>query len=143
MLTSVEQPEGKGDFIKQFVSLLNPSHPGNRIGYRFFEHKPLAHGSVPEAAGAETAKAEALEKRYADRRGVFLRTIDVRSEGWVRQTWEFYIVPLSDGFDLLWVVTTKEAGLNEYYVAQQCFRMSGETNNAWRRRSAKTPAFSE
>ncbi len=143
MLTSVEQPEGKGDFIKQFVSLLNPSHPGNRIGYRFFEHKPLAHGSVPEAAGRETAKAEALEKQYADRSGVFVRTIDVKSEGWVPQRWEFYIVPLFDGFDLLWVVTTKAAGLNEYYVAQQCFRMSGETNKAWRRKIAETPAFSE
>ena len=41
------------------------------------------------------------------------------------------------------VVQTYEEGLPEYYGIQQCFRMSGHTNEEWRKRIANTPAFSE
>lgn len=133
------------EVYKIFISLLNKSHPGNRVGYRFFEREPIVYGSVPADAGAEIdrAKAEAIEKEYAERPGVFVRTIEVTEAGWVPQIWTYYIVPVADGFEMLWVVTTKDNGLNEYYAAQQCFRMSGETNEQWRHKIAKTPAFSE
>ena len=144
MPTSVEQPPGDTDFIKQFVSLLNTSHPGNRIGYRFFEHTPIVHGAVPEGGlETQTAEADALEKQYAARPRVFVRTVHVTGEAWAPQTWTFYIVPDDDGFEMLWVVAARDVGLNEYYVAQQCFRMSGNTNQAWRKKIAETSAFSE
>ena len=44
---------------------------------------------------------------------------------------------------MLMVVQTYEEGLPEYYGIQQCFRMSGNTNQEWRRKIADTPAFSE
>lgn len=133
------------EVYKIFISLLNKSHPGNRIGYRIFEREPIVYGSVPADAGAEIdrPKAEAIEKEYAARTGVFVRSIEVSEAGWVPQTWTYYIVPVAEGFETLWVITTKETGLNEYYAAQQCFRMSGKTNEQWRHKIALTPAFSE
>lgn len=145
--TSVEAVRGEGKFdpdtYKIFITLLNKSHPDNRIGYRFFERLPLVYGAVPESSATETAKANTLEKQYAQRPGVFVRTIDVTEKGWVPQTWTYYVVPVADGFDMLWVIDTKDKGLNEYYAAQQCFRMSGKTNEKWRHNIALTPAFSE
>lgn len=154
--TSIEPPRSKKGIKKGivdvgytrvgFLSFLNQSHPGNRVGYRFFEHKPFVYGAVPKKSETrmETITAKALTKQYARRPGVFVHTIDVTNkEGWTPQTWTYYIVPVADGFDLLWVITTKDKGLNEYYSAQQCFRMSGKTNREWRRQIAETPAFSE
>ena len=144
MSTSVRQPNGKGDFIKQFVSLCNTSHPGNVVGYRFFEHTPIVHGPIPrDGAKAETAQAGSLEKQFASRPGVFVREMNVTDKAWIPQTWTFCVAPADDGFDLLWVVATRAAGLNEYYAAQQCFRMSGSTNDEWRKNIAEAPAFSE
>lgn len=148
VLTSVEpvlDEKFDADVYKMFISLLNKSHPGNRVGYRFFEREPIVYGPVPGGAGAgiEAAKAEGIEKQYAERPGVFVRTIEVTDKAWVPQVWTYYIVPVADGFEMLWVVTTKDKGLNEYYAAQQCFRMSGRTNERWRHKIAKTPAFSE
>ena len=145
--TSVEAVRGEGKFdpdtYKIFITLLNESHPDNRIGYRFFERLPFVYGTVPENTAAETAKANALEKQYAKRPSVFVRRIDVTSKGWVPQKWTYYIVPVAEGFEMLWVVETEGEGLNEYYSAQQCFRMSGRTNEKWRHNIALTPAFSE
>lgn len=144
--TSVEfPPSRKPGARKIFVSLLNRFHPGNRIGYRLFEHKPFVYGAVPKKSGrvTETITAKALERQYAARAGVFVHTIDIADEGWVPQSCTYYIVPAADGFELLWVIETKDEGLNEYYVAQQCFRFSGRTNSKWRRGIALTPAFSE
>lgn len=145
--TSIEfPPPKKPGAEKIFISLLNRSHSGNRIGCRLFEHKPLVYGAIPKKSkrGMGTAEADALEKQYAERPGVFVHTIDVTNKkGWVPQSWTYYIVPAADGFELLWVITTKNKGLNKYYVAQQCFRMSGKTNRQWRRKIAETPAFSE
>jgi hypothetical protein len=145
--TSVEALGEKSKFDpetnKIFITLLNESHPDNRIGYRFFERLPFVYGTVPENSAAETAEANALEKQYAKKPGVFVRTIDVSSKGWARQKWTYYIVPAADGFEMLWVVETEDEGLNEYYSAQQCFRMSGKTNEKWRHDIALTPAFSE
>jgi len=67
----------------------------------------------------------------------------VREDGWCPQDWTYYIAPAPDGFDLLWIIATHATGLNEYYAAQQCFRLSGVTNREWRRAIAETPAFSE
>jgi hypothetical protein len=74
---------------------------------------------------------------------VLIHTRPVREDGWAPQEWTYYFAPTSDGFDLLWVVKTFDEGLNEFYCVQQCFRMSGRTNEAWRREIAETPAFSE
>ena len=148
VLTSVEPVKDEkfdAEVYKIFVSLLNGAHPGNRVGYRIFEREPIVYGSVPAEGGAamEKAIAEAMEKEYAGRDGVFVRSLEVDQAGWVRQKWTYYIVPVAEGFEMLWVVETKDKGLGEYYAAQQCFRMSGETNEPWRHKIAKTPAFSE
>lgn len=154
--TSVETVRGQTEFdaealryleadsYKIFVTLLNKSHPDNRIGYRLFEARPFfVYGVVPESSAAETAEANILEKQYAKRQGVFVRTIDITGKGWVPQRWTYYIVPVAEGFEMLWVITTKDEGLNEYYTVQQCFRMSGRTNEKSRHKIALTPAFSE
>lgn len=44
---------------------------------------------------------------------------------------------------MLLIIQTHNEGLPEYYGVQQCFRMSGKTNQDWRRQIAETPAFSE
>jgi len=140
--TSVEKPLDS----ENFLSFLNERHPGNRIGYRLHEQTPLRAGAVPPdaaAAGIDPTATEKLADAYRDRPGVYVHKRPVTEEGWEPQDWTFYIVPLEDGFDLLWVVETKEKGLNEFYSAQQCFRMSGKTNAEWRRKVAETPAFSE
>jgi len=145
--TSVELLPPKRPGARQiFVSLLNRSHPRNRIGYRLFEHKPFVYGTVPKSSERhiETITASALERQFAARHAVFVHTVDVTDkDGWVPQVWTYYIAPVADGFDLLWVITTNNEGLNEYYVTQQCFRFSGKTNEQWRLAIAKTPAFSE
>ena len=51
--------------------------------------------------------------------------------------------PVHDGIDLLLIMRTYDEGLPTYYGVQQCFRMSGRTNAAWRRAIACAPSFSE
>lgn len=150
--TSVEIPQDRESIIKVkepvevFISLVNQAHPGNKIGWRLWEYEPIAYGEIPEKPekNAETIAAIALERQYAARPGVFMYTVDVSSrKSWSPQSWTYYIVPTADGFDMLWVITTAEIGLNEYYLAQQCFRFSGRTNSQWRRTIAESPDFSE
>jgi hypothetical protein len=144
MLTHIELPIEATDWsVKRFVSLLNPSHPGNRIGYRFHEHVPSFYGEIPAESADAPPDAAAIEEAYASKPGVYKKIYEVTEEEWAPQTWTFYFVPAVDGCELLWVVDTKDAGLNEYYTAQECFRMSGETNKGWRKRIAFSPAFSE
>jgi len=127
-----------------FVSFTHRGHPGNRIGYRFHEHTPFVFGEIPgDATGVGVTAADRLAADFAARPGVLVNRIEVRDEGWCPQDWTYYLAPAADGFDLLWVVAAHDAGLNEYYAAQQCFRMSGVTNQPWRRAIAETPAFSE
>ncbi|MCC6486946.1 MAG: hypothetical protein IT364_05545 [Candidatus Hydrogenedentes bacterium] len=127
-----------------FVSLSHRDHPGNRIGYRFHEHAPLIFGAAPDDGDAsELERVQALEKDFASRPAVLVHKRPVREEGWYPQDWTYYIAPAEDGFDLLWVIETKDQGLNEFYCVQQCFRMGGLTNSEWRRSIAETPAFSE
>jgi hypothetical protein len=81
------------------------------------------------------------------RSGVHIHQIDVgdlTEPPWVPQVWTFYIAPLPEGFDLLWVIETGNTGLNNCYSVQQCFRLTGRENEAsWRRTVAESPAFSE
>ncbi|MBI2436048.1 MAG: hypothetical protein HYV26_24590 [Candidatus Hydrogenedentes bacterium] len=134
-------PEGKS-----FASFTNTLHPDNRIGYRFHEHTPLIAGeapATPAAAGIDPAATGPLEQDFAQRPGVQTHRVTLSDAEWLPQQWTFYLAPAVDGIDLLWVVATKDSGLPEYYAVQQCFRMSGMTNEAWRQEIAKTPAFSE
>jgi len=144
MPPKIELPLEATDWsVKHFVSLLNPSHPDNRIGYRFHEHVPFAHGDVPAESADHPANAAAIEAEYASKPAVYKKVYEVTEEEWAPQTWTFYLVPAVDGYKLLWMVDTKDAGLNQYYTAQECFRMSGATNKGWRQRIAFTPSFSE
>lgn len=134
-------PEGK-----QNATFTNALHPGNRIGYRFHEHTPLIYGDVPKdtvSAGIEPKTVAQLENEFAQRAGVLVKTLSIGDADWSPQTWTFYMAPVDDGVDLLWIVETKDQGLNEYYGVQQCFRLGGTSNEAWRREFAETPAFSE
>jgi len=118
-----------------FATFTNRRHPDNRIGYRFHEHTPIVHGQVPddnERAGIDPAEMAELERRFGKRPGVLKNELRVDDKGWVPQQWTFYMAPVADGIDLLLVVQTDQAGLNAYYGIQQCFRMSGTTNAAWR-----------
>ncbi len=130
--------------VEVFISLLNQAHLGNKIGWRLWEYEPIVYGEIAQKGDAETEQAAMLEEQYSARPGVFMYTVDVSNKkNWAPQTWTYYIVPVADGFDVLWVITTAETGLNEYYVAQQCFRFSGRTNSKWRRVIAEAPDFSE
>ncbi len=134
-------PEGK-----QIATFTNALHPGNRIGYRFHEHTPLIHGEVPKdasEAGINSDNIAALEADYAKRPNTLKKTIVIGDADWAPQTWTYYMAPVDDGIEMLWIVETKNTGLNEYYGVQQCFRLGGVTNEAWRREFAETPAFSE
>jgi len=130
-----------------FVTFTNSEHPDNRIGYRLFEHTPIAFGPVPQndqEAGINPAQVEQLEKSFRKRRQVVTKKIPINNEPWIRQDWTFYMAPVQNGIDILLIVQTYDQGLPEYYGVQQCFRMSGKTNkSAWRRKVAQTPAFSE
>lgn len=126
-----------------FASFTQRQHPANRIGYRFFEHSPLVFGAAPEA-GVAKVRRDAYEEDFSNRRGVEVyRQRIPQVEGWVDQSWTFYLAPAQHGIDLLWLVETQESGLPRYYGVQQCFRLSGVSNAAWRREIAETPAFSE
>jgi len=131
-----------------FASFTHRGHPGNRIGYRFFEHTPIVHGKVPRnanEAGIDLGRVRALETAYSREPGVkvFKRNLD-NDTGWVSQRWVFYLAPADDGIKMLWVIETDEDPLPRYYGAQQCFRMSGRTQKkAWKKEVALTPAFSE
>ena len=132
---------------KGFATFTNKLHPDNAIGYRFFEHSPIVFGLEPknnDEAGIVLAEDSALEKQFANRSGVLTQEVLVEQKDlWIRQDWTFYLAPAADGIDLLFVIKTYDHGLSEYYGVQQCFRMSGATNEAWRGQIANTPDFSE
>ena len=131
-----------------FATILNSRHPGNRIGYRFFEHTPMPYGEVPlspQQAGFDPQMVSQLEERYKSSPSVLVFTqVIPKDEHWAKQNWTFYMNPVDDGIEILLVVTTFGEGLPEYYGVQQCFRMTGKTNGSqWRKTIALTPAFSE
>lgn len=129
-----------------FATFDNRLHPDNVIGYRFHEHTPFPHGEVPasnEEAGIDPKEIARLEKTYSRRPGVLKYSTRIKKKTWAPQTWTFRMAPVEDGIDILLVVETGDIGLNAYYGVQQCFRMSGTTNEEWRRKIARTPAFSE
>jgi hypothetical protein len=103
-------------------------------------------GNVPATvvdAGIDPQTVAQLERSFAQRSGVQTHSLTLGDKDWVSQKWTFYLAPVDDGIDLLWVVETLDAGLNQFYSVQQCFRMGGKSNQAWRREIAETPAFSE
>lgn len=129
-----------------YATFLNRAHGENRIGYRFHEHTPITYGSVPQNYGQtdiDVQKSQHIENEYARRSNAAKHQREITGDGWVPQIWTFYLVPAPDGIDLLLAVTTRDAALSAYYGIQQCFRMSGATNEAWRHEIAKTPDFSE
>ena len=131
---------------ESFGVIHNQNHPDNRIGYRFHEHIPMIEGAVPRdagEAGIDGGRDARLIREYEGRRGVFRYELQVSDKGWVPQKWTFLLLPVEDGIEMLLKVETREAGLNAYYGIQQCFRMGGVTNIAWRQEIARTPAFSE
>ncbi len=133
---------------ENFATILNSRHPGNRIGYRFFEHAPMPYGEVPlspQQAGFDPEMVSQLEECYRDSPNVLVFTqVIPKDEHWAKQNWTFYMNPVNDGIEILLVVTTFGKGLPEYYGVQQCFRMTGKTNGSeWRKTIALTPAFSE
>ena len=130
-----------------FATMVNKEHSGNRIGYRFHEHEPITYGSVPvanEDAGINMKSIEALENSYRSSSDVFIYEHEIEKDSlWSKQDWTYYLKPVHDGIEMLLVIQTYDEGLPEYYGVQQCFRMSGETNQEWRKKIANTPAFSE
>lgn len=129
-----------------FARFHHREHVGNRIGYRFHEHTPLVEGTVPRdarEAGIDAERQGRLVREFAAKPGVLRHEIDVNGKEWVRQKWTFWLAPAADGIELLLQVEAGEAGLPAYYGVQQCFRMSGATNEAWRQEVARAPAFSE
>jgi hypothetical protein len=132
------------ELLGQYASFLNRDHPTNRIGYRFHEHAPLTYGEVPKpeppAKADQPPPDDALFKARTGAK-VFHRR--VTEDGWIPQDWTFYLAPFSDGIEMLWVVKNEDAGLPEFYGVQQCFRLTGAANEAWRQKYARTPAFSE
>ena len=130
-----------------FATFTNEAHPENRIGYRFHEHHPIRYGHAPlsnQEANINMENIDKLESDFSSRDNVFVYSHKIeKNEYWVEQIWRYYLQPVRDGLEILMVVQTYEEGLPEYYGIQQCFRMSGHTNEEWRKRIANTPAFSE
>ena len=130
-----------------FATMINKRHSGNRIGYRFHEHEPISYGRIPFAdqdADTNNEKIEALEQSYKNLEGVFIYEHEIEKDSlWSKQDWTYFLNPVQDGVELLLIINTYDEGLPEYYGVQQCFRMSGETNQEWRKEIANTPAFSE
>jgi hypothetical protein len=141
---AVESSPFQIELLGQYASFLNRDHPGNRIGYRFHEHTPLIYGDVPKpdpAAKADKPPPDAEQFKARPGAKVFHRRVS--EDGWIPQDWSFYLAPVADGIEMLWVVKTEAAGLPEFYGVQQCFRLTGAANEAWRQKYARTPAFSE
>lgn len=131
---------------RSFVTIRHRQDPLNRIGHRFQEHLPLVEGPVPRdyrEAGINPGEGARLEGEFARGAGVQRLQLDISEDGWAPQTWTFWLLPVSDGIELLLKVETREYGLNSYYGIQQCFRLSGATNAAWRQEIARAPSFSE
>ena len=130
-----------------FATMLNSFHSGNRIGYRFHEHSPISYGPVPgsiKAADINVNHVDNMEDIYKTREDVFVYQHRIEKDSlWSKQDWTYYLLPVHDGVEMLLVIQTFEEGLPAYYGVQQCFRMSGETNQDWRKKIAHTPAFSE
>ena len=130
-----------------FATMLNKLHGGNRIGYRFHEHSPISYGSIPvskKAAHINIEKVKTLEVSYKSSSDVFIYEHKIEKDSlWSKQNWTYYLKPVHDGVEILLIIETYDEGLPEYYGVQQCFRMSGETNQEWRKEIANTPAFSE
>jgi hypothetical protein len=132
------------ELLGQYASFLNEDHPGNRIGYRFHEHTPLIYGEVPQPDPAAMAdKPPPDVGQFKARPGAKVYHRRVNEEGWIPQDWTFYLAPVADGIEMSLVVKTEDAGLPEFYGVQQCFRLTGTANEAWRQKYARTPAFSE
>jgi hypothetical protein len=134
---------------KGFATFINDLHPGNSIGYRFFEHSPLTYGNITRSNAGDDPdlnkeKIDEIEWFFSSQPGVYIyKKVVNQSDDWIKQDWTFYLAPVHDGIDLLLLVKTYDEGLPEYYGIQQCFRMSGKTNKPWRQIVATTPAFSE
>lgn len=131
-----------------YATMLNPRHPGNRLGYRFHEHTPIAYGIAPTSAEAQAGlranNIAKLEREFRQSPGVFVFEHEQpATTDWIRQDWLFHMRPVADGVELLWIITTLDTGLPRYYGVQQCFRLSGQTNAQWRQEIALAPAFSE
>jgi predicted amidohydrolase len=130
-----------------FITISNSQHPGNRIGYRFFEHSPLEYGSVPlseSQANIDPEEIEVLIDSIEHIEGLFTYKHEIpKDEAWSKQDWTYHMLPVEDGIEILLMIRTYGEGLPEYYGIQQCFRMGGKTNADWRKEIALTPAFSE
>ena len=130
-----------------FATILNDKHPGNRLGYRFHEHSPIVFGASPASdadAGIHAEEVNKLEREFQQAPRVFVfKHHQLETDEWLPQDWTFFLRPVADGVEMLWIVATQDDGLPEYHGVQQCFRLSGGTNEAWRQEIAKTPAFSE
>jgi len=130
-----------------FATITNKNHPGNRIGYRFFEHSPITYGKVPlsnREANIDTFKISSTINQFKSGNNVFIYKHEIQRDSlWSKQNWTYYMLPVEDGIEMLLLVETLNRGLPEYHGVQQCFRLSGETNKKWRKEIALTPAFSE
>ncbi len=130
-----------------FATLTNKLHNGNRIGYRFHEHEPISYGNVPLSnidAIIDVEKIAKIENAFKNSEAVFIYKHEIeKNKSWAKQDWTYYMKPVHDGIEIVWIIDTYNEGLPEYYGVQQCFRMSGETNAEWRKEIARTPAFSE
>jgi len=130
-----------------FATMINKLHGGNRIGYRFHEHSPISYGRIPatnKEANINIERTKTLEDNYKGSSDVFIYEHKIEKDSlWSKQDWTYYLKPVEDGVEMLLVIQTYDEGLPEFYGVQQCFRMSGKTNQAWRKEIANTPAFSE
>ncbi|NUN94671.1 MAG: hypothetical protein HUU16_00715 [Candidatus Omnitrophica bacterium] len=136
----------QGEILGGFATFVHRDHPGNRIGYRFHEHTPLLFGEIPRETTEAGRVGPSVEERIAQfvrRPGVLEYRKRVTEADWSPQTWTFHLSPVADGIEMLLVVETSEVGLPDFHGIQQCFRLGGETNQEWRQKYARTPAFSE
>jgi hypothetical protein len=72
-----------------FATMLNKQHSGNRIGYRFHEHKPISYGRVPvsnKAANINIERIKTLEDSYKNCADVFIYKHEIEKDSlWSKQ----------------------------------------------------------
>ena len=149
------------------VSFLRPAEPDTYLGYRIVEQEPeratrplRAHASHPKAKPAETPSLESPQappvpageytddwQTAHDAKGVRFAT-DKDGVAWFEypegegMTRRLTFRAVADGIEM-WLELSSESAIPGAYVVQQCFRLSGETNDEWRHHIALVPELSE
>ena len=91
-----------------FATISNNQHPGNRVGYRFHEHTPIAYGNIPlsdEIVDINKNGIIASIDSIKLNPDLFSYKHEIqKSDEWSRQDWTYYMLPVEDGIEILLII---------------------------------------